>query len=279
MTRAIEDIFDLDSYPLDRPDSDDYAELVAVSKSEWRTTGSFDLPGLIREAAVAHAAAELRQPMASAAYRHRQQHNIYFTDDTDVIPGDIAEARLVTSHQTLTCDQMAGSIIRSVYECNPLRHFIRRVLDLRKLYRMADPMACLNVMAYADGDQLGWHFDRAKFAVTILLQEPIDGGQFEYRRGLRTADDPNYEGVRRVLADQDGEIRQTITSPGTMTVFSGFGSPHRVAPVIGEKERMMAVLSYMEEPDYAYGPEDRMRFYGRTSPDDPSPKRLAETPA
>lgn len=279
MACAIEDILDLDTYPLHQPDSFDHARLVATLQNDWRTNGAFRLPELIRGEMAARAAAELRQPMETVAFRHRREHNIYFIDDTDGIPSDIAERRLVASHRTLTCDQMAGTIIRSVYEWDPLRDFIQRVLDLPKLHRMADPMACLNVMAYGNGDQLGWHFDRAEFAVTILLQAPDEGGQFEYRRGLRTASCPNYDGVRQLLAGQDDQVRQAVPSPGTMTVFGGAGSAHRVAPVVGDVARMMAVLSYMDEPGYTYGPEDRKRFYGRTSPDERPPRRLAVEPA
>ncbi len=265
---AIEDIVDLERYPLDRAAGAAVAALVAQAQSDWRGGGAFSLPGLIRPEMAARAAAELQRPMAACAFRHRNEHNIYFTDELEGIPADIAAPRLVTSHRTLTCDQMAGSIIRAVYEWDPLRAFIQRVLALPSLYRMADPMACLNVMAYGPGDQLCWHFDRAEFAVTILLQAPDDGGQFEYRRGLRTAADPNYEGVRRLLAGQDDQVRRGVSAPGTMTVFGGFGSAHRVAPVRGEAARMMAVLSYMAEPDYHYGPEDRLRFYGRTAPEE-----------
>ena len=58
-----------------------------------------------------------------------------------------------------------------------------------------------------------------------------------------------------------------------MTVFAGYGSAHRVAPVLGPKARIVAVLSYMEEPDYFYSEEDRLRFYGRARPEDAVPSR------
>lgn len=269
MAYRIEDILDLDHYPLHEPTSRAYAGLVAAKQRDWRTGGVFGMPGLIQHEMTERAAWELRRPMQTVAFRHRQTHNIYFTDDTDGLPPDLAIPRLVTAHRTLTCDQMAGTIIRLVYEWEPLRAFIQRVLDLPALYPMADPMACLNVMAYGKGDELGWHFDRAEFAVTILLQTAKSGGQFEYRRGLRTAANPNFSGVRRLLRGEDDAICKAAPAPGDMAVFAGFDSAHRVTPVIGDTPRMMAVLSYMTEPGYQYGSEDRLRFYGRTSPADP----------
>lgn len=270
MAPSIETIFDLDRYPLDRPGGNAYAELVATKRHAWRTGGACALPGLLRRDVARRAAEELRAPLASRAFQHKQAHNIYFTDDVDALPADLARARLTTAHCTLTCDQMEGTIIRAAYEWAPLCTFIKDVLDLPALYPMADPMACLNVMAYGEGDELGWHFDRAEFAVTILLQAADAGGEFEYRRGLRTAADPNFTGVRRLLARGDDEVRRCVSAAGDMTVFAGFGAAHRVTPVMGNTPRVMAVLSYMGEPAYQYGPADRLRFYGRASPGESS---------
>jgi len=268
MAYRIEHILDLDKYPLHKPKSRAYANLVAEKQRDWRTNGAYRLPGLIRRDMAYQAAQELRNSMETLAFRHRQTHNIYFLDDTDGIPSDIAKQQFVTAHRTLTCDQMVGATIRSIYEWDPLRAFIQLVLGLPNLYPMVDPMACLNVMAYGEGDELGWHFDRAEFAVTILLQAAKEGGQFEYRRGLRTTADPNYAGVRRFVEGKDDRICGSVSVPGDMTVFAGFGSAHRVAPVMGDTPRIMAVLSYMTEPDYQYGPEDCIRFYGRASPNE-----------
>jgi len=54
-------------------------------------------------------------------------------------------------------------------------------------------------MYYSHGDELGWHFDGADSVVTLMLQAPTAGGQFEYVPMLRSADDENQEGVRRPL--------------------------------------------------------------------------------
>lgn len=276
----IDTILNLDAYPLHEPKGAAYRDLVRAKRADWQERGAFRLPGLIRTEMVGRAAEELKQRMDSSSFRHRHNHNIYFTDDTDGLPDGLAAKTLTTSHRTLTCDQMAGSIIRAVYEWDPLCRFLQTVLELPALYRMADPMAGLNVMAYGDGDGLDWHFDRAKFAVTILLQAPAQGGAFEYCRNIRSMDDPNHKGVQALLDGGRSDVQSGTGDAGDMTVFAGFRSAHRVAPVIGEKARMMAVLSFMEEPNYSYGPEDLMRFYGRTEPDNPEiPIGSAHEPA
>lgn len=261
---SIEEILDLEKYPLHRPGSPSLARLVAIKRQDWRTHGAFGVPGLIRGPMAKRAAEDLRRPIETVAFRHRQSHNVYFSNDTKHLPRELARARLVTAHRTLTCDQMAETIVRSVYEWDPLRAFIQQVLALPELY----PVACPNVMVYGEGDALGWHFDREKFAVTILLRSAVKGGQFEYRRGLRTAAEPNYAGVQRLLERLDDAIQRPVSVVGDMTVFAGFGSAHRVTPVIDDTPRMMAVLSDMTESGYEYDRDDRIRFYGRASPGD-----------
>lgn len=266
---SLEDLVDLNRYPLHDRQGSAYDALVAEKRAAWRAMGICTLPGLLRVEAAARAAAELREPMDRLSFRHVSDHNIFFSDEVDGLPPDLAAPQLRTSHRTLTCDQMRGSIIRRVYEWDPLRAFIQDVLEAPHLHRMADPMACLNVMSYAEGDGLSWHFDRASFAVTILLQPAEEGGQFEYRRNLRGPGRADFEGIRRLLDGRDDQVQRSAGTAGTMTLFAGFGSAHRVAPIGRGKARVMAVLGYMQEPGYHFSEAERLRFYGRAVPEAP----------
>ena len=145
----------------------------------------------------------------------------------------------------------------------PLIDFLATAMDKPRLYPMADPLARINVMAYRTGEALNWHFDRAEFTTTLLLQAPVAGGRFEYRRGLRSAADPNYEGVGRLLAGEDRDVRILALAPGTLNVFKGRNTAHRVSPVEGERPRVIAVFSYYETPDVSFCDEERLGFYGR----------------
>ena len=121
-------------------------------------------------------------------------------------------------------------------------------------------------MAYREREQLSWHFDRAEFTTTILLQAPRSGGQFEYRSRLRSDSDPNYEGVARLLSDRDERVQTLALAPGTLNVFRGKNTAHRVTPVEGNRPRIVAVFSYYETPDFAFSDTERLGFYGRTAP-------------
>jgi len=132
------------------------------------------------------------------------------------------------------------------------------------LYPMDDPLACLNVMAYRDGEALGWHFDRSEFTTTLLLQAPEQGGEFEYRTGLRDENNPNYAGVGAFLQSSNSSTSRLMLHPGTLNVFRGKNTLHRVTPIQGGRERIIAVLSYFEHPAVRFTDEDNLEFYGRT---------------
>ena len=260
----IESIVDIAAYPLSDFEDERTKSLVAGMRQAWRAQGSFSLDGFLRPEALAACVGEVGPLMARESFHHNQEHNIYFTkEDPPVEAGHGARRRLSTSNHTLTCDQLESSIIHRVYEWDPLLHFLEAVLDKPKLHRMADPLARLNVMGYGEGDQIAWHFDRVEFAVTLLLQSAPAGGLFEYRRNLRTAEDPNYDGIAGLLAGRDRAVQPLIVEPGTLNVFAGFRSPHRVTPISGPRMRLVAVLGYMEKSGVTFSSKDRIQFYGR----------------
>lgn len=260
-------LVDLERYPLEDPDDPRTRAVIAAARADWQDCGAFNLEGFMHPAALARAVAEIEPLMARESFHHTKSHNIWFNEN-EPVPArlEAAKRRLETSHHTLCSDQLAGTIIRRIYEWDALPAFLAAVMDKPALYRMADPLACLNVMGYGPGDGIAWHFDRAEFAVSLLLQAAEAGGEFQYRRGLRSPEDPNYAGVARLLAGDDPEVRTASVAAGTLSVFAGYGTPHRVTPVEGRCTRLIAILSYMEEPGVRFAPADRRQFYGRTDP-------------
>ena len=228
--------------------------MLCSCRRTFEAQGTISLDGFLRPEAVKTCTGQVAPPMENASFHHRQEHNIYFTkEEPDLSAGHGALARQTTANHTLTCDQLAGTAIRRVYEWPPLCRFLAAVLGKDRLYPMADPLARLNIMGYGDGQGIGWHFDRARFTVTLLLQAPDAGGQFEYRRDLRSANDPNYEGVARLLAGNDPAVGTLPLAPGTLNLFAGKYAAHRVTPIIGKRKRLIAVLSFMEQPDVVFG--------------------------
>jgi len=263
---SVDDIIDTVRYDIEDLESAATKRLVDDCRRSLAERGSFNLEGFLTPQGLATAVAEIEPPMAEASFFHEQRHNIYFAEVPGLPPGHDALRTLDTSNNTLTGDQLAGTVVDRVYTWAPLSRFLAAVFDRPRLYPMADPLARLNVMGYSGGQGINWHFDRAAFAVTLLLQAPEIGGQFQYRRNLRSDDDPNYEGVARLLRGEDGEVEVLRVKPGTLNVFAGRYAAHRVTPSEGRRARLVAVLSFMERPDVQFSAADRIQFYGRADP-------------
>jgi hypothetical protein len=260
------DILDLDRYPLDRLDSPVGQALVARCKADLAANGMFNLEGFLRPGALAQAVAELTPVMQTAAFTHRRAHNIYFRKEVPGLPPDHPALRLCeTVNHTVCADQIPGTVPVRVYEWPPFAAFLAATMDKPALYTMDDPLARVNVMAYRDGEALNWHFDRSEFTTTLLLQRPEGGGDFEYRTDLRSHDDPNYDGVARLLEGRDPAVKLLRLSAGTLNVFRGKNTAHRVTPVEGDRARIMTVFSFYERPGVRFSEEERIGFYGRAA--------------
>ena len=255
---------DLDRFPLDRTDGVAGRALLARCRRELHETGMFSLGGLIRAEALERCVAEVEPLFATHAFTHAREHNIYFDDEIDgVDPGHPALARFRTVNHTICGDLIPASLVTRIYEWRPLIDFLAAAMGKPRLYCMADPLARINVMAYRAGDALNWHFDRSEFTTTCLLQAPAAGGEFQYRSGLRSDADPNWDGVGRLLAGEDDQVRTLPLAPGTLNVFKGRNTAHRVSSVEGDRARIIAVFSYYETPDVAFSDAERLGFYGR----------------
>ena len=260
------DILDLARYPLDRPESADWHGLVARCRADLAATGMFNLEGFLRPEVVTGAAAELVPRFETEAFTHTRRHNIYFRKEIPGLPpGHPALAEVETTNRTICADQMGDAVVIRLYDWPDFARFLAATMDKPRLYTMDDPLARVNAMQYRRGEALNWHFDRSEFTTTLLLQAPEHGGEFEYRTDLRSETDPNYQGVARLLLGQDPEVRRLALAPGTLNVFRGRNTAHRVTPVVGARPRIIAVFSFYERPGVRFSEEERIGFYGRAA--------------
>lgn len=259
-------LIDLDAYPLDRPGSAAYGALVADCRDRLAADGMFELPGFLRPAAVESAVKSVAPVMARDGFRHARSHNIYFRDSVDgLAEGHPALAKVETVNHTLCADQLPGNPVIALYEWQPFVDFLAATMGKEALYRMDDPMARVNVQASRDGEALNWHFDRSEFTTTILLQAPAEGGELEFRKDLRSADDPNFDGVAAVLRGEDPLVRKAKLKPGALNVFRGVNTLHRVVPVKGPVERLVTIFSFYDRPGVTMTAREQLGFYGRAA--------------
>jgi hypothetical protein len=265
----LSEIVDFERYPIGQ-DGRFGSRIVERCRSELANDGACQLDGFMRPAA-AQVVLHEAEALSGQAFRTDAAHNAYFTE---VIAGGAqADPRGVSLHSSKRslgykyCG--ATSPLRILYEWDGLVAFLKDALDLTDLYRDADPVGACSVMFYDEGDELGWHFDNSEFAVTLMLQECLEGGKFEYVPGIRTADTENFVAVRAVLDGARAPVRSLETGPGTLTLFRGRYSLHRVTPVRGATRRVNAVLAYASTPGHRLTPLTRRLFYG-PGQDEPS---------
>lgn len=259
------DLIDLELYPLDRPGSAGFQDLVKTCRAALAKDGLFNLPGFVRQVALEQAVRELVPLFENHAFVHARRHNIYFrkhVEDLDAAHPALQEFE--TTNRTICADQMGQAAVIQLYEWPPFADFLAKVMGKDRLFTMADPLARVNAMSYGDGEALNWHFDRSEFTTTLLLQAPEHGGDFEYDQDLRTDVDPNYDGVADLLEGRRTPTRLQL-EPGTLNVFKGKNTAHRVTPTQGSKHRMIAVFSYYETQGVAFSGEERIGFYGRSA--------------
>jgi len=255
---------DLHRYPLDQPDSPACHALVEQCRADLVKEGMFTLPGFMRPAVATQAARALAPKFETESFRHERAHNIYFLKSIPDLPEEHpALTQCLTSNNTLCLDQMPDSPMAELYAWPEFAAFLAATMEKTALFPMDYPLAGLNVMSYHEGQTLNWHFDRSEFTTTLLLQAPQKGGEFIYRTDLRGDDDPNYDGVARLLTGNDPQVRSLNLAPGSLNVFRGKNTPHRVGDVRGSLPRVISVFSFYERPGVAFSDEERIGFYGR----------------
>ena len=158
----------------------------------------------------------------------------------------------------------AGSPLKILYHWDGTRRLVADIVGVERLYDNADPFQPANMLCFEAGDRSSWHFDSGNdFTVTVMLQAPEAGGAFELVPNARSEDDPNLDYLRAVLQDErPQEAVEVAREPGSLCIFRGCHSLHRVAPVAGATLRVMGVLVYETEPGVVGDPEVNATVYG-----------------
>jgi hypothetical protein len=273
MEPPVDSLVDLDRYPVLDPSGPAYAALVTDARAQLRGTGAVELPGFVRSDALAALVADA-DALATRAHHSAGEGTAYLEFPDFSLPED--HPRLTWGHYAVGAvpyDLMPReSVLRRLYEWEPLCALVEAILDRGPVYRYADPFGALNLAVMGEGDELQWHFDQTDFVVSLAIQTADHGGDFEVHPRIRSADDERYDEVAAALAGtRDGVVTLPMV-PGTLLVFEGRYSLHRVSPVGGGKVRHVGLLAYDTAPGTMGSALLRENRYGRTEP-------FAEPPA
>jgi alkylated DNA repair dioxygenase AlkB len=199
------------------------------------------------------------------AFFCHQNHNVYLLDSDSSLPkGHVRNLEQVSDKGCVTHDQIPNdSPLRTLYEWPDFRVFLESVLDV-PVFPYADTLSSININYYEKGQQLGWHYDNASFAITLMVQAPEEGGEFEYLEKVR-----NQEAGEQGYTDTEAVIKGSLNpkklkmGEGALVLFRGRNSLHRVAPVASERARILVTINFNTEPGVMLSELARMTFFGR----------------
>ena len=265
-SRSPADLLDLERYPILDLNCAATRQLTRHCRDQLDRTGACELPGFLKPDAVAMLVRE-SDALAARAYHSVVTGTPYLEAPDPSWPNDHPRKFFEpTSVGVVAYDQFPrDSAMRQLFEWDPLMEFIAAALNKGRLFRYADPMGALNLAVMGDGERLHWHYDQTDFVTSIALRPSASGGDFEYVPLIRSAADENYTRVQRLLeGSADGVVRVPM-HPGTLLLFEGRNSIHRVTPIAGATTRLVALLAYDTKPGTRSSKGLQMARYGRTA--------------
>lgn len=263
--RKPENLVDLERYSLSRPGTPSYEDLVEKVRASLSEEGLASLPGFLRPDAVELMAFEA-EALAPLAYPGPTEATPYFFNYD--VGGDVEADHPTRRRGRRALSQVAYDLIPTESALHRLYHwpllpaFLAHVFGHEMLYRTADAYQSLNISVMDEGGCQQWHFDRSHFVTTLLLQAPESGGEFEYVPNLREDANEHFERVKAVLDGAVGGLRRIAIEPGTLNLFKGHYSMHRVTEVRGSRRHLQTILAYSPEPNVQGSLKSSILHYG-----------------
>ena len=266
MTSAgLAELVDLDRYPIDRPGSAEFDDLCTRCRRELDEHGVSILDRFVTDTALHRLVAESARH-ATLGHASDVVGTPYLEAPADTWPD--GHPRLARGHTRLTAVAYdlfePDAVLRRLYESDALLDFLTAALGF-PVYRYDDPLGGLNLAAMYEGDELYWHFDQTDFVVSLAVQSSTTGGDFECVQDARTPDDERYDRIAALLAGDHHDVVTLPMQPGTLMLFEGRRSIHRVSPIGGSTPRFVGLFGYDRKPGTRSSELLQTIRYGRTA--------------
>ncbi len=260
-------LIDIDRYPITEPGTPAFDNLIAQVQEDLAARGCGCLPGFLSDDGLQKIAAEARD-LAPHAYGGPTEASPYFFNyQTDAL-AKYPENHPLRRKGERNLRQVAGDLIpeasalKSLHQSALMAEFLGALFGMPRLYPGADKYQALNISVMPPGGCQQWHFDRGNMTTTLMLQSPEGGGEFQYAPHVRSEENENYDEVARIL---DGDLtgcHSVSMEPGTLMLFRGHYSLHRVNRVTGNRDRLLGILSYNPEPGVVGALDSSILHYG-----------------
>ena len=301
MTSIIQEIVDLERFPIGDPGGEQFRTMLGDITSSLEKDGCAVLQDFIRPEFRATMAREVSD-VAHLSYDRLEQVNVYNTDIEQVYPADHPASIVMERGNAFVARDLIGenAVIAQLYLDQDFKNFIATCFGLGEVHELADPYAGLCANILRPGLEHPWHLDTNEFTVSMLTQSSSDGGTFEYCPNIRSPGSENMADVLDVVATSAGnhvsssagnhvsssaanraspsekerasqssenrdKIKQLALRPGDLQLFKGRYSLHRVSPVAGTLDRHSVIFAYSELPGVIGAVERTRQLFGRVS--------------
>ncbi len=265
----VENLIDLNNYPIHRPDSAEYLDIVKSVRLDLAEDGCAVLSNFLSVEGLETIANEAEERKSQAYYAESKLCNVYLVNgnlnESEDHPQNIFMER---TNGFITADLLGKETYsHMLYHWQPLRDFLAICLSKKKLYIYEDPVSNMIVNVCKPGQTFNWHFDTNEFTITFLLRGAESGGYFEYVSNLRTKTDECFDEVKKVLNGNRSRVKRLNLNEGDLQFFLGRFSLHRVTHNSGSSDRLLLIQSFTEMPGIIGNPQRVKDLYGKTTKD------------
>lgn len=262
----IENLLNLERYPLDDKNHSQRKELVDRCKAELANQLYCVIPEFVLKQALGTMSEEAGQ-LHSMSNHNNALRNCYLHGQADTSfpqdhPRNLQDR---SSVRMISYDQVPNeSPLKLFYHSDLVRDLVAEIVNEGDLFDNDDPYQPANYVLYEDGDESSWHFDSDNsFTMTLMIQPSESGGIFEMSPNTRCLPDQNYENVSDILTGrEDDSVISLGREAGALCIFKGCNSLHRVTAVQGDKLRIMGVFVYEFSAGVVGDPEVNVTIYG-----------------
>ena len=246
------------------------------ARQELKENGVTTIPNFVTKEALELMRRESVE-LSDIAYETNDTHNVYLLSpplDLNKYPDKhhIRNRQYKTHVASVAYDELnSDNPLANLYNSETLLRLVGFVTGQKQLYHSADPLGRCSVNVFKHRWQHAWHFDESEYSTTLMIQKPEKGGIFQYSEKIRNDSDELVENLVEEIIDENIQDENRLAKrhnltfeEGTLSIFSGRRSLHRVTDCYGSKNRLVAVFTFSAEKNYKNSVEVRKMFWGRT---------------
>lgn len=273
MNNPLGAIINTAKYPIGELSNNSFRELCNDARQTLQHSGVLQLADFLQPA-ITSQLIEHAEAFRSSGHRMDGLFPAYSDamsdQDDDRLPADHPmRLRLPASHRFLPGDLFSkDNPLRALYNSKEFVAFVKDLLGVPAIYPVADNMGCINMLVYEPNDRNGWHFDTTDFVISLMLQPAESGGDYQYLPDLRSPENENLQAVsaRMQNPDDPADIQSVDLQSGSLFLFRGKYTLHRVTQVTGNRDRVVGILSYTPRPGHVLSDSSKMAMFGRVEP-------------